>query len=321
MGGGSYRYDSAVKRSTKYLSYSETDSHYLDREVFTRHSLDPQMDIKDKIRESCVSAEHPDPITVYVGLDVSGSMGAIPKHLITKGFPHLMKKIIDEGIEHVQVCFFGIGDNVGDKVPIQVGQFETDDELQEKWLKSLYLEGGGGPIGPDEGEGYQLAWYLAARHTKVESFDKNGRKGILITIGDEQYRDSTPKRHINNLFGGAQSDVDSMSIYNEACEKWSIYHINIMTRTGRRDFVKGKWEQLLGDHCINTQSEDGTDVPDIIAGIIIDEVRNAKTTGKQMLTETQPETEEAETVETETVEVKPGVNDVEVHATTPKILL
>ena len=316
MGGGSYRYDSAVERSTKYLSYSETDSHYLDREVFTRHSLDPQMDIKDKIRESCVSAEHPDPITVYVGLDVTRSMGAIPKHLITKGFPHLMKKIIDEGIEHVQVCFFGIGDNVGDKVPIQVGQFETDDELQEKWLKSLYLEGGGGPIGPDEGEGYQLAWYLAARHTKVESFDKNGRKGILITIGDEQYRDVTSKYYINKLFGGAQSDVDSMSIYTEACEKWNIYHINIMNRTGRRDFVKGKWEQLLGDHCINTQSEDGTDVPDIIAGIIIDEVKNFK--GKKLLTETQ----------TETIEVEPAVNEAEVPAkpaetevSAPKILL
>ena len=292
MGGGSYRYEAASARSFGYSTAAKEDYSYYDTVLFSnnqKRSIDPLMDIKGQIRESCVSAEHPDPITVYIGLDVTGSMGTIPKQLITGGFPNLMKKILDEGIEHVQICFIGIGDNVGDKAPIQVGQFETDDELQEKWLMSLYLEGGGGSIGPDEGEGYQLAWYLAARHTKVESFDKNGRKGILITIGDEQYRDVTSKYHINELFGGAQDDVDSMSIYNEACEKWSIYHINIMDRTGQLSYVKGKWEQLLGDHCINTQASDGSDVPDLIAGIIIDEVKKFNKSGKNLLTEDESE--------------------------------
>lgn len=307
MGGGSYRYESAASRSMAYKTSASLDSHYLDREVFSRRSLDPQMDIKGKIRESCISAEHPNPITVYVCFDVTGSMGGIPKYLITEGFPHLMKKILDEGIEHVQICFVGIGDNVGDTTPIQVGQFETDDELQEKWLKALYLEGGGGPIGPNEGEGYALAWYLAARHTKVESFTEQGRKGILITIGDEQYRNSTPKKHISSLFGGGQDDVDSVSIYNEACERWNIYHINIMNHNGRRDYVKGKWEQLLGSNCINTQSEDGVDIPDIIAGIIVDEVKKFEKSGKKLLNENKPSTEE---------EAEPVVNEAEVQSVT-----
>ena len=307
MGGGSYRYESAASRSMAYKTSASLDSHYLDNEVFSRRSLDPQMDIKGKIRESCISAEHPNPITVYVCLDVTGSMGVIPKYLITEGFPHLMKKILDEGIEHVQICFVGIGDNVGDTTPIQVGQFETDDELQEKWLKTLYLEGRGGPIGPSEGEGYALAWYLAARHTKVESFTEQGRKGILITIGDEQYRDSTPKKHIDSLFGDGQGDVDSISIYNEACERWNIYHINIMNRTGQLSYVKGKWEQLLGSNCINTQSDDGSDVPDLIAGIIIDEVKKFEKSGKKLLNENKPSTEE---------EAEPVVNEAEVQSVT-----
>lgn len=307
MGGGSYRYESAASRSMAYKTSASLDSHYLDNEVFSRRSLDPQMDIKGKIRESCISAEHPNPITVYVCFDVTGSMGGIPKYLITEGFPHLMKKILDEGIEHVQICFVGIGDNVGDTTPIQVGQFETDDELQEKWLKALYLEGRGGPIGPSEGEGYALAWYLAARHTKVESFTEQGRKGILITIGDEQYRDSTPKKHIDSLFGGGQGDVDSVSIYNEACERWNIYHINIMNRTGQLSYVKGKWEQLLGSNCINTQSDDGSDVPDLIAGIIIDEVKKFEKSGKKLLNENKPSTEE---------EAEPVVNEAEVQSVT-----
>lgn len=312
MGGGSYRYDSAVERSMAYKTSASLDSHYLENHVFNNtRSLDPQMDIKGKIRESCASAEHPEPITVYVGLDVTGSMTTIPKYLITEGFPHLMKKILDAGIEHVQVCFIGIGDNDGDKAPIQVGQFETDDELQEKWLRAIYLEEGGGYIGPNEGEGYALAWYLAARHTKVESFDKQGRKGILITIGDEQYHDITPKADINRLFGGGQSEVKSVDIYNEACEKWNIYHINIMDRTGKLDYVKGKWSQLLGENLINTQSSDGHDVPDIIASIIIDEVRefDKSKAGKKLLNESQKSDNIEDIVED--VEVVPDSEVVE----------
>lgn len=314
MGGGSYRYESAAERSFAYKTSAKLDSHYLENHVFNNtRALDPQMNIKGKIRESCISTEHPNPITVYVGLDVTGSMTIIPKYLITEGFPHLMKKLIDAGIEHVQVCFVGIGDNDGDTAPIQVGQFETDDELQEKWLKAIYLEEGGGYIGPNEGEGYALAWYLAARHTKVESFDEYGRKGILITIGDEQYHDTTPKSDINNLFGGgSQTDVDSVDIYREACEKWNIYHINIMDKWGKLDYVKGKWSQLLGKNLVNTQSDDGHDVPDIIAGIVINEVRefDESNAGKKLLNETKP-TDNVEDI-VEDVEVVPESEAVEV---------
>lgn len=297
MGGGSYRYESASVRSLAYKTSYAADSSYLDNDVFKQRSLNPQMNIKGKIRESCASAEHPEPITVYVGLDVTGSMGHIPKYLITEGFPTLMKKIIDAGIEHVQVCFIGIGDNESsDRSPIQVGQFETDDELQEKWLKLIHLEGGGGAWGPEYGEGYALAWYLAARHTKLDSYDKQRRKGILITIGDEQFHDEISKDDLDDLFGEAQSGVKSIDIYNEACQKWNVYHINVMDRSGRNEWVKSKWSQLLKDNLINTQTEDGVDVPDIIASIVIDEVKKFNDK-KQLLTEGQGEPVMAETIE------------------------
>lgn len=144
MGGGSYSYTGATLRACAYTSFSTSDSSYLDREVFTKRSLDEKMNIKGKIRESRDSQEHPNAFPIIIGLDVTGSMGNIPKQLICKGFPELMKKIMDEGVEHAQVCFVGVGDNECDQAPIQVGQFETSDELQEEWLKSIYLEGGGG---------------------------------------------------------------------------------------------------------------------------------------------------------------------------------
>ena len=144
MGGGSYSYLAASNRSCEYTSFAASDYSYLDREVFTKRSLDEKMDIKGKIRESRDSEEHPNAFPIIIALDVTGSMGTIPKKLITKGFPELMKKIIDEGIEHAQVCFMGVGDNEFDQAPIQVGQFETSDLLQEQWLKSIWIESGGG---------------------------------------------------------------------------------------------------------------------------------------------------------------------------------
>jgi len=265
MGGGVYCYANASLRSSTYASFSTSDTSYLDRQIFTKRSLDEKMNIKGKIRESRDSEEHPNAFPIIIGLDVTGSMGTIPKKLITKGFPELMKKIMDEGVEHAQVCFMGIGDNECDQAPIQVGQFETSDELQEQWLKSIWLEGGGGP---NLGESYALAWYVAAHHTSIDSVTKHHKKGVLITIGDEPVLEKISKNDLNELFGGAQTDADIHDILNEARKNWEVYHINVMDYSGVRSSVQNQWPQLLGENFVNTQTSDGEDVPELIAGII-----------------------------------------------------
>lgn len=50
------------------------------------------------------SEEHPNSFPIIIALDVTGSMGRIPYELITEGFPKLMKKIMDEGVQDLQVC-------------------------------------------------------------------------------------------------------------------------------------------------------------------------------------------------------------------------
>lgn len=266
MGGGVYCYADASLRSAEYTSCASVDHTYLDRQVFTKRSLDSLMDIKGKIRESRDSAEHPNAFPIIIALDVTGSMGNIPKYLITKGFPELMKKIMDEGVEHAQVCFLGVGDNECDTAPIQVGQFETSDELQEKWLKSIYIESGGGG---NDGEGYALAWYVAARHTSIDSMLKHNKKGVLITIGDEPYLENIPKKDLKDLFGSGQADVSASEIFDEARKSWDIYHINVCDYSGNRKHVQDQWTQLLHENFVNTQTSDGKDVPELIAGIII----------------------------------------------------
>lgn len=140
MGGGTYSYITAVNRSKDIYSVKSRE------EIFSQSSLDPEMDIRKKpIRESRDSEEHPNSFPIIIGLDETGSMGKIPESLIKRTFPDIIKAIMDAGIEHPQVCFcaFGDGQNLNEQAAIQVGEFESSDELMEKWLKAVYLEGMG----------------------------------------------------------------------------------------------------------------------------------------------------------------------------------
>ena len=65
-----------------------------------------------------------------------------------------------------------------DSAPLQVGQFESSDELLDKWLTNIYFEAGGGGNG---GESYALAWYFAALKTATDSMEKSvGRKAFCL---------------------------------------------------------------------------------------------------------------------------------------------
>lgn len=117
-------------------------------------------------------------------------------------------------------------------------------------------------------EATSLVWYVAARHTDIDSVTKHGKKGVLITIGDEPVLETIPKRDVNDLFGNGQSDVSIQEILEEARKNWDVYHINVTDYSGSRKKVKEQWKQLLGDNYVETQSSDGEDVPNLIAGII-----------------------------------------------------
>lgn len=267
MGGGSYSYSTATNRTKSYATMDSFD-------IFSR-SMDPQMKIKDKIRECCETEEHPDTVPIIIGLDVTGSMGHIPAHLIKSDFPEIMKKILDEGIEHPEVCFVAFGDHECDHAPLQVGQFEASDELMEKWLKMIYIEGGGGGNG---GESASLVHYFAAYHTNCDAINKRGKKGILITISDEPTLPNYPKRPMNEIFGGLECDLTAGEMLDKAKENWDVYHINFLDRRGSYKDVPRCWKELLGDHYIEVPADD-TNVSLMIADIVCKAVNgNTSTT-------------------------------------------
>ncbi len=259
MGSGVYSFDRAAARSTSYRAQSR-------EQIFSNCGLDPLMNIKGKIRESCDSEEHPNSYPIIIGLDVTGSMGQVPENLIKEAFPEIMKTVMDNGVEHAQICFVGIGDHYSDDAPIQVGQFETSDELTEKWLKAIYIEGGGGG---NNGESYQLAWYFAAFHTKTDAFEKRGIKGTLITIGDEPCHGSIQGGVLRNLFGEGEGEVLTSQLLTEVQKKWDIYHININDYANERYGSDRKWRALVGERMVTSETMESKEIGSIIASLIV----------------------------------------------------
>ena len=259
MGSGRYSFSASVDRSTAYSSMSDT-------EIFTARTIDVKMKPDNIIRECRDSADHPETIPVIIALDVTGSMGYIPSKFVREEMNTMMAKLYESKLEDAQVLFMGIGDHECDKAPIQVGQFESDDQLLDQWLKSIYLEGGGGG---NDGESYLLAWYFAAKMVVADAWEKRGKKGFLFTIGDENNLKSLPVSAQERIFGrnGSYKAVSDMELYKEACEKYDVYHLHVLeTRSGSTKSVQDGWKQNLGDNAIMVPSykEISTTIANII---------------------------------------------------------
>ena len=285
MGGGSYSYNSSVSNrvANGWASESLLRSNSIAvpdgyvpataSAVFKMTAINNAMSPKGvKIRESRDSEEHPNSIAIIVALDETGSMGTVPHHLVQEGLPNLMDRILKAGVADPQVLFLGIGDHECDRAPLQVSQFESSDELLDKWLTSVYLEGLGGG---NEGESYALAWYFAGRHTSIDCHEKRGIKGILFTIGDEPVLQDYPARVLQNLMGeGQYSDETAQTLLAKAREKYNCFHVHIAeTGAGSMRSTVDGWKQLMGpDHLLVAKSH--KDVPELIAEAIL------KTLGK-----------------------------------------
>lgn len=261
MGGGTYCFSARATRAAD-MGYDTKSA----QEIFTSRSINNAMDPNGiDVRESRDSDEHPNSVAIMLALDVTGSMGSIPHYLVKKGLPDVMDGIIQKGIKDPQMLFVGVGDHECDRAPLQVGQFESSDDLLDKWLTDLYLEGGGGG---NDGESYMLAWYFAAKHTSIDCFEKRGEKGFLFTVGDEHVLPELPKHAVDKMMGPGQHEtLTSMELFDAALEKYDVYHLHVKQgHNGHRQEIMDAWKQLMGDRLILV--DDHKDIPRIIADIV-----------------------------------------------------
>ena len=226
------------------------DKHVRATGVYKIHD---DMNPYGKMRESRDSVDHPNSLSIGVLFDVTGSMGTVPKVLQTK-LGSLMRLLIQKGyVEHPQLLFGGIGDAYTDRVPLQMGQFESGLEMDDD-LGKIFLEGaGGGQVH----ETYELGVYYMAHHTLIDCFEKRGKKGYLFTIGDEKPYTAVRKEHIQqHIGGGVEKDIPTQSVVQAVQEKYEYFHI-IPTNTahGSKTAVQQVWRDLLGERLLMLEDE------------------------------------------------------------------
>lgn len=276
MGSGSWS-------TANFVSYStakgfDTDSRgivrgdYSNQEMFKAKKLDPSLDPKGVTRECCDSKEHPNTLPVILALDVTGSMGQTAVE-VAKKLNEIMTKLYGQ-IKDVEFMVMGIGDLAYDNYPIQASQFESDIRIAEQ-LDKIYFEFGGGG---NSYESYTAAWYFGVHHTELDCWKRN-KKGVIITIGDEQLNPHLPilswRSGLATVTGDTlQADVETKYLYPETAKKFDIYHINVNHRGGydQRRIVESFSKYLDEDHFRTIDRVD--DIADEIVKIVVTAAEN-----------------------------------------------
>ena len=228
MGGGSWTATSFVNYvNTSYGSRAVVDSlgsidtDMSNQEMFKARNVESILNPKNVMRECVDSEEHPNTVPIILGLDLTGSMGQAAIE-VAKKLNVVMTKLYEE-IKDIEFCIMGIGDLYCDVGPIQMSQFESDIRIAEQ-LDKLWFEFGGGG---NSWESYTAAWYMGSRHCKLDCWNR-GKKGIIITMGDERMNPYLEKNALNRVTGdNVQDNIESEDLYKEVCEKFDVYHINV----------------------------------------------------------------------------------------------
>lgn len=225
------------------------------------------------MREVVVTPEHPNPTAIAVVLDVTGSNISAAKVAHSK-LPLLLGVLQRKAyVDDPQINFMAIGDAYSDDFPLQVGQFESDNRLDEQ-LNALILEGNGGA---QRHETYELAAYYLARHTHQEPLERHGKKGFAFFIGDEMPYETLSRNFTTGHYAAShtlesltgdrlESDIPTAQIFEELQAKYEVFFLFQKQGNYRKDEILPAWREYLGERALVL--EDPNAVCEVIAGIL-----------------------------------------------------
>jgi hypothetical protein len=259
MGNGRWSNDVYAAASAYRAARGQSAFDYTDRVMRSRPrrawTVHPSLDPHGiTVRESRDSAEHPKSLAVAVLLDVTGSMAAVPRALQQK-LPDLLGLIRDRGYAtDPQIMFGAIGDATCDRVPLQIGQFESDNRMDDD-LGRLVLEGGGGG---QMHESYELALYFMARHTSIDCHEKRGKRGYLFIVGDEMSYPQVDVRLAQQIVGAdLREGIAVEAIAREVQQKYDTYYVLPEgTAYAGSEQVLSSWHRLLGQNVLELDDLD-----------------------------------------------------------------
>jgi hypothetical protein len=248
MGYGNYSYE-AHQAITKSRAAAPA------KDVFQRNDCDPAMSPRGvRYRESRDSKEHPNSVGIVFALDVSGSMGEIPHQLATRTLPTFMASV-STVLPDPQILFMAFGNAYSDKSPLQVGQFESEAKLIDRWLSATHLEGEGGGLG----ESYELAMYFASRHTAMDCWEKRKKKGYFFMTGDEVPFMEVNKQHVLGLIGdGLEETIFAHDIAKEIQDKFHPFFLIPDAKRAATENCGAVWKMLFHERCIVLETSEDT---------------------------------------------------------------
>ena len=249
--GTTFDYDRTVRATGIYKPADELDPSKLNSAGLN-------------IRESRDSDEHPLSTPIIVQFDSTGSMGSVPRVVQTK-LKTLFQLLLDKKYcTDPQVAIATYGDATCDRVPLQFGQFESDNRIDEE-LDKLFLEGGGGG---NDGETSQLGLYYAAYHTSTDSWEKRNKKGYFFLIADEKQIAITAQ-HIKDVIGDAQplGDITEAGIATAVSKTWQVHVLLVKNYAAVSQHSEEFYTKLFGPDAI-TIVQDPDAIAETIAAII-----------------------------------------------------
>jgi len=250
-GEPTFAHDASVAKAV-WSALAAGDYEAADAAKKAHKTLDP---FGVKLRESRDSDVHPTARAIATLLDVTGSMLEIPK-IEQKTLPKLMGLLTGKGyLEHPAILTGAIGDATCDRVPLQMGQFESGIEIEND-LTNLYLEAGGGG---QNTESYELALYFMARHTVTDCWEKRQEKGYIFITGDERPYSAVSAAQVKKVIGdNLQGDISIEEIVSELKERWHIFYIMPkMTNHFGDENILRPWRKLLGQNVILLEDPNG----------------------------------------------------------------
>ena len=206
------------------------------------------------MREVCVTDEHPDPTAIQIWLDVTGSNIDAAKRVHAK-LPNLQAYLKDgDFCADPQINVGAIGDATSDRYPLQWGQFESDNRLDDQ-IAAVILEGAGGG---QMCETYELGAYMSARHVNLEPYELLGKKGFVLFFGDEmpydqirrdygRYHWSGRGQSLKELTGDDVSeDIDTAQVFRELQRKNHVFFLFQRQGAYAPEEITPAWEKLIG---------------------------------------------------------------------------
>ena len=254
MGGGAWSacaYNAYTTLTKGMDSNTYSNAKLSVQENFKARRLDEVLNPYNVMRECCDSEEHPNSFPVILALDVTGSMGSAANRVAQKLNEIMTDLYSDDEVKDVEFCIMAIGDLAYDDAPIQISQFESDVRIAEQ-LDKVYFEGGGGG---NSYESYTAAWYMGVKHCVLDAWNR-GRKGVIITMGDELPNPYLPKNELKDVVGdNLQVNIETKNLLPEVLEKYDVFHISVddsassyQWHNSRGELDKA-WSELLGkDH-------------------------------------------------------------------------